>query len=402
MALRNLKILDFSTLLPGPYASLMLADMGADIIRISNPNRDDLVMASEPYIGDTGISANQAWLNRNKKTMFLDLKKQESTEIIKRLIVDEGYDIILQQFRPGVMERLGLGYDDLKDLTPKLIYCSLTGFGQTGVYKNRASHDINYMALSGTVSHSGRKVTGPPPLGMQVGDFAVGSMHSIIGILMAVEHRHNTGEGQYIDVSIFDGMASVNSIDGCGFLVSGKRPKREEEPYNGGSLYDYYETSDGKYMSIAALEDKFWKKFCLAIDRPDWQKDGLTFISENSSASSLEERKDELKDIIKSKTRAQWEEVFGDLDVCVEPVLDVEELLLENQHVKDRKLVIDMDVEGETVKQYAMPIHFSKTKPKYVHAGKKLGIDTENIVRSLGYSDDEYNELIDKGIFGSK
>ncbi len=402
MALRNLKILDFSTLLPGPYASLMLADMGADVIRICNPHKEDLVMKSEPYIGDTGISANQAWLNRNKKTMFLDLKKPESVNIVKKLITDEGYNIILQQFRPGVMNKFGLGYKHLKELTPELIYCSLTGYGQTGAYAKKASHDINYMALSGTVSHSGRKLTGPPPLGMQIGDFAVASVHSILGILMAVEHRHNTGEGQFIDVSIFDGMASVNSIDGCGFLVSGQMPRREEGLYNGGTLYDYYETSDNRYISVASLEDKFWKKFCIAIDRPDWQKDGLTFISENSSASSLLERKEELKDIIKSKTRAEWEEIFGDLDVCVEPVLNLQELLFENQHAKDRDLLIDIDVDGTSVKQFAMPIHFSKTKPKYKHSGKKLGSDTEDIVKNLGYTEEEYKDLAEKGVFGLK
>ncbi len=393
MALKNLKILDFSTLLPGPYASLMLADMGADVIKISDKNRSDLVLNMEPRIEGTKISANQAWLNRNKDTMFLDLKKPESIEIVKKLIVEEGYDIILEQFRAGVMDRLGLGYEELKKICPSLIYCSLTGYGQTGKYSARGGHDINFLSLSGVMSHSGRKSTGPSLLGTQVGDLAIGSFHSIIGILASVEHRHNTGEGQRIDVSMLDGLLSLNTMDGAGFLVNGQMPSRESGLLNGGSFYDFYETSDGEYLSVGSLEPKFWQGFCTGIGKEEW-------IAEGAFPKGIEEKKEEARKIIKTKTRQEWMAIFDPMDICVEPVLNLQEVLIDDENTKQRELVTTIDVEGKKVKQYAMPIHFSKTKPVYHHAGKHLGVDTESIVEKLGYSKAKIEELKEKGVFG--
>ncbi len=393
MALKKIKILDFSTLLPGPYASLMLADMGADVIKISDKNRADLVLDMAPFIKDTKISANQAWLNRNKDTMFLDLKKAESIEIVKKLIVDEGYDIVLEQFRPGVMEKFGLGYEDLKKICPSLIYCSLTGYGQTGLYRDKAGHDINYLSLSGTMSHSGKKATGPSLLNIQVADLAIGSFHSVIGILASVEHRHNTGKGQRVDVAMLDGLISFNSLDGAGFLVDGKMPARENGLLNGGSFYDFYETSDGEYLSVGSLEPKFWKGFCTAIGKEEWIQGG-------AFPEGIESKKEEARAIIKTKTRKEWESIFAPLDSCVEPVLNLQEALIEDEHIKQRELVTTVDVEGNPVKQYAMPIHFSETKPEYKHSGKHLGIDTESIVEKLGYSKEKIQELKEKGVFG--
>ncbi len=391
MALRNLKILDFSTLLPGPYASLMLADMGADVLKISDKNRVDLVMKKEPFIGDTGISANQAWLNRNKKTMFLNLKQSESIDIVKKLIREEGYDIILEQFRPGVMARLGLGYEDLKKEFPHLIYCSLTGYGQEGCYKDKAGHDINYLSISGTMSHSGKKETGPSLLNIQVADLAIGSLHSVVGILAAVEHRHHTGKGQLVDIAMLDGLVPFNSLDGCGFLVDRKMPRREAGLLNGGSFYDFYETKDGQYISVGSLEPKFWKAFCIGIGKEEWIDDGVM-------PQNVKERKREVQQIIKEKKRSQWEEIFSHLDACVEPVLDLKEALLDNEHIKQRDLVIDMKVGNEHIKQYGMPIHFSETKPIYRHAGKSLGEDTKEMMKQLGYTEEEYEMLVEAGV----
>ena len=218
-ALDGLKVLDFSTLLPGPYASLILADMGAEVLKISSAGRPDLVVNYEPFIGDSGISACQAWLGRNKKTMFLNLKTGEAKGIIRELIKE--YDIILEQFRPGVMDRLGIGYEELKKVNPGLIYCALTGYGQTGPLRDAAGHDINYLSRSGLVSHAGRKDHGPSLMNFQIADVAAGSMNSVIGILAAVHYRSKTGKGQFIDISMLDGCIPFNSLDGAGFLVSG-------------------------------------------------------------------------------------------------------------------------------------------------------------------------------------
>jgi alpha-methylacyl-CoA racemase len=189
--LASLKVLDFSTLLPGPFASLMLADMGAEVLRIESPTRMDLLRVLPPH--DQGTSASHAYLNRNKRSLALDLKQAAAVEIVHALVKD--YDIVLEQFRPGVMERLGLGYEALKAINPRLIYVSITGYGQTGPYKDRAGHDINYLALAGVASYTGRRDSGPLPLGVQLADVGGGSLHAVVGLLAAVVARQSSGVG---------------------------------------------------------------------------------------------------------------------------------------------------------------------------------------------------------------
>jgi alpha-methylacyl-CoA racemase len=252
--LTSLKILDFSTLLPGPFASMLLADMGADVVRVEAPHRADLVRMMPPF--DGAISGWHGVLNRNKRSIGLDLKQPEAVEVVKRLVAADGggYDVVLEQFRPGVMARLGLGYDDLKAVNPGLIYCAITGYGQTGPYKDRAGHDNNYLALSGLMSHSGRQSSGPPPLGAQIADVGGGSLGAVMGILTAVIHRHVTGQGQMVDVSMLDMAIAWQAHVASHFLVGGETPQREGWMLNGGSFYDYYQTADGRYLSVGSLE----------------------------------------------------------------------------------------------------------------------------------------------------
>jgi len=213
--LNGLKVLDFSTLLPGPYASLMMADMGAEVLRVESPTRPDLVRALPPKDA-SGESAAHSYLNRGKKVIALDLKKPEAIEIVKQLVSE--YDIVLEQFRPGVMSRLGLGYEQLKAINPKLIYCSITGYGQSGPFKDRAGHDINYLALSGVADYSRRRGEKPVPQGVQIADIAGGSHHAVMAILAAVIKRNNLNEGQYLDISMTDCAFSLNAMFGAGFL----------------------------------------------------------------------------------------------------------------------------------------------------------------------------------------
>ncbi|NUM81173.1 CoA transferase [bacterium] len=234
--LSSLKVLDFSTLIPGPFASMMLADLGAEVLRIEAPHRPDLIRTMPPFAGE--VSAWQALLNRSKRSVALDLKKPEAGEIIKRLV--QTYDIVLEQFRPGVMDRLGLGYDTLSQINPGLIYCAITGYGQTGPYKDRAGHDLNFLALAGVMSHTGRKTEGPFPLGVQVADIGAGAFGAVSGILAAVIHRLQTGEGQFVDISMFDGMVAWNSLATSHYLVARQNPEWENMLLNGGSFYDFY------------------------------------------------------------------------------------------------------------------------------------------------------------------
>ena len=199
--------------------------------------------------------------------MALNLKDPRAVKIVRRLIAD--YDILIEQFRPGVMARFGLDYETLKAANPALIYCSLTGYGQTGPMRNRAGHDINYLARSGIVSYSGRKASGPCLMGIQIADVASGSNNSVIGILAAVVHRQTTGEGQHVDVSMTDGAVAFNALSAAAYLVDGTETCCEEGVLNGGSLYDFYETKDGKYLSFGGLEPQFFAAFCETIGRPD-------------------------------------------------------------------------------------------------------------------------------------
>lgn len=389
-SLDDLKILDFSTLLPGPYATLMLADMGAEVLKISSASRPDIVLDYPPFIGDTGVSASQAWLGRNKKTMFLNLKTGEGKAVVKELVKE--YDIVLEQFRPGVMEKLGLGYEDLKAVNPKLIYCSLTGYGQTGPLRDAAGHDINYMSRSGIISQAGRRESGPSLMNFQIADIAVGSMNSVIGILAAVNYRKNTGKGQYIDVAMMDGCVPFNSLDGAGFLVSGKEPKREGERLNGGCIYDFYETKDGEYLSVGSLEPQFWSRFCTAIGRED-------LIEGTVYPPNIDEVKAEIRGILKTKTRDEWVEVFSHYDACVQPVLNLKEALLEDEQVKEREMVVDVKLplhEDVSVKQLATAVKLSECPCEYKFAGYPTGYHTKEVIEQLGM---DYAELKANGVF---
>ncbi len=389
-ALKDLKVLDFSTLLPGPFASLMLADMGAEVLKIGSASKPDIVTDYPPFIEGTDISACQAWLGRNKKSMFLNLKTEEGVAIVKELVKE--YDIVLEQFRPGVMDKLGIGYEDLKKVNPSVIYCSLTGYGQTGPLRDAAGHDINYMARSGIISHAGRKEEGPSLMNFQIADIAVGSLNSVIGILAAVNHRRNTGQGQYIDVAMMDGCVPFNSIDGASFLVSGKQPEREGERLNGGCVYDFYETKDGQYMSVGSLEPQFWSRFCMAIGRED-------LIEGTVWPENVEEVKAQIRGIFKTKTREEWVEVFAEYDACVQPVLDLKEALLEDEQIKAREMVVEVDLplhEGVKVKQLATSIKMSECPCKYELAGYPAGHHTKEMIEKLGL---DYEELESKDVF---
>lgn len=389
-ALDGLKILDFTTLLPGPYATLMLADMGAEVLKVSSAGKYDLVLDYGERVEGTDISACQAWLGRNKKTMFLNLKTPEAKEIVRQLIMD--YDIVIEQFRPGVMQRLGLGYEDLRRINPRLIYCSLTGYGQTGPLRDAAGHDINYMSRSGIISHAGRAGSGPSLMNFQIADIAVGSLNSVIGILAAVISRQATGKGQFVDVAMLDGCVPFNSLDGADFLVSGRQPRREGQLLNGGSMYDYYETSDGGYMSVGSLEPKFWEAFCRGIGRED-------LIAGTVRPENASEVKEEIRSIFRTKTRAEWTNIFSKLDACVQPVMDLQEALLEDPQIRSRGMVVDVDMplhDGTKVKQMATSIDLSETPCEYRFAGYPLGWHTKEIIESLGL---DYDDLQAKGVF---
>jgi crotonobetainyl-CoA:carnitine CoA-transferase CaiB-like acyl-CoA transferase len=383
--LNSLKILDFSTLLPGPYATMILADLGADVFRIEAPDRPDLLRLLPPYSPD-GQSAQHALLNRSKRSLGLNLKTAAAPDIIKRLISQQGYNIIVEQFRPGVMDRLGVGYEQLKAVCPSLIFGSLTGYGQTGPYKDRAGHDLNYLALSGFLSYYGRKSNPipPPPLPMQVADIGAGSLHLVIGLLAAVIRRSATGEGGQVDIAMHDGALAWNAIGAAKVLVGGKNPIPEGELLNGGSFYDIYATKDGRYLSVGSIEPKFWFGFCQAIGREDLFEAGTIF-----DLGQQQIFKKEIRQAIQTKTLAEWQMIFARLDVCVEPVLTTEEALAHPQ-TQARNMMVELPLQdGKTQTQIGSAIKLSGFKPVYRFPGSRIGEHSREILAEIGYAKSE-------------
>jgi crotonobetainyl-CoA:carnitine CoA-transferase CaiB-like acyl-CoA transferase len=344
--LDGLNILDFSTLLPGPYATMLMADMGASVTRVIHPNKPDLTETLPPYIG--GTSALSAQLNHNKTTLALDLKQAEAIEHVLNQI--DQYDIVLEQFRPGVMTKLGLDYPSLKALKPDLIYCSITGYGQTGPYAYKAGHDINYLALSGIASYSGSRDEGPKLNGIQIADMAGGSHHAVMSILAAVIHKQRTGEGQYIDVSMTDCAFSMNIISGAPMLAGGHEPKAESELLNGGFFYDYYPTLDGRYLSVGGLEPKFIARLANLLECPELGKFALS-----PNPTKQQELKQQLQTIFRQKTLDEWQQLFAHEDVCVEPVLTVKEAS-EHPHFIARGSLKTTKIGDQEIKQLAYPV----------------------------------------------
>jgi crotonobetainyl-CoA:carnitine CoA-transferase CaiB-like acyl-CoA transferase len=299
--------------------------------------------------------------------------------VIKSLLAD--HDIVLEQFRPGVMERLGLGYEALKAINPRLIYVSITGYGQTGPYKDRAGHDINYLALAGLSSYSGRADSGPLPLGMQVADIAGGSLHGVIGLLAAVIARQQTGQGQHLDVSMTDCAFSLNAMAGAGYLACGVEPGREEQMLNGGSFYDYYRSRDGRWLSVGSLEPGFMKQLCMALGLEEWASLGLSV-----QPAQQHQLKEALKSEFEKHDFADLCALFAELDACVEPVLSLGEAVRHPQ-LQAREMVTEVPRgDGSSQAQMACPLKFSQGLPEPRHIGAALGQHTDQVLGELGFS----------------
>ena len=366
----------------------MLADLGADVLRIEAPNRADLVRMMPPFID--GVSAAHSYLNRNKRSLGLDLKNPESIAIIHKLLNE--YDVVIEQFRPGVMARLGLDYETLKAINPKLIYCSITGYGQTGELKDRAGHDINYLALAGVADYSRRADQAPVPQGVQIADVAGGSHHAVIGIMAAIIQRQSTGEGQSIDVSMTDAAFALNAMFGAQAIAAGQSPQAEGTLLNGGSFYDYYETQDGRFMSVGSLEPQFLKSLIQTLGLQEYQS-----LAGSQKPADQKQFKQQIELAFKQQDFAHWVEVFGKLDACVEPVLTVAEAI-EQPHVQDRKLVVDaVSDSGQVQRQAACPIKFSAVEFDYRHTAGDVGKDNQGVLEQLGLTESDIEQLRKSG-----
>ncbi|GAB3378296.1 CaiB/BaiF CoA transferase family protein [Lysobacter fragariae] len=374
--LAGLKVLDFSALLPGPFATHVLSDLGADVVRVEAPERPDLLRMLPPYVDNDPRKGSlaHATINRGKRSLALDLKQPESIATIRRLIGE--YDIVLESFRPGVMQRFGLDYASLKAINPRLIYCSLSGYGQTGPLRGRGGHDINYLALSGAAGYSGDGERGPALPGVQVADLA-GSMYAVAGLLAAVIHRLQTGEGEHVDVSMTDATYTLNALFNPGVLQGAPAPPVQGTDLNGGGFYGFYRTRDDRWFAVGSLEAPFARALLQALGLDP----ALTPPPLDLAAAQVV--KPLIADAFAQRDYAEWLQVFAPIDACVEPVLSLQEAAAHPQ-LFAREMVIDVPgPDGRTLRQPGCAIKFGNPIEPPKFAGVAVGAHNAEILSSL-------------------
>jgi crotonobetainyl-CoA:carnitine CoA-transferase CaiB-like acyl-CoA transferase len=376
-ALEGIKILDLSRLFPGPYCSMILADLGADVLRIEDRRF-------------SGEGPGMPTVMRNKRHMTLNLKHPQAKDIFYRM-AREG-DVILEGFRPGVTERLGIDYESIKKINEKMIYCSVTGYGQGGPYRNMVGHDVNYLSFGGVLGLNGEAGGDPviPPI--QVADMAAGGMNAALGIMAALIARQRTGRGQYIDISMLDGIVAMLPFPASLLWGLGGSPRRGDTLLSGRyPCYSVYETREGGFISIGALEPRFWEALCRKLGRED-------FIPiQYDEGNKKEEMFSFLRAAFKIKTREEWLEEWKDVDVCLGKVLSLEETLGDPQ-VVSRGMVTDFaDPRKGKMRFLSSPLKLSDTPPDIRTAPADFGEHTEEVLGELGFNADQIEELKKSG-----
>jgi crotonobetainyl-CoA:carnitine CoA-transferase CaiB-like acyl-CoA transferase len=377
LPLEGIRVLDLTRLLPGPYCSLLLADYGADVIKVEDPKSGDYARWYEPKVNDDQ-SAMFISLNRNKRSITLDLKDEKDKETFISLI--KTADVLIESFRPGVMDRLGLGFEELKVHNPKLIYCAITGYGQSGPYAKEAGHDINFLSYSGLLHLQGAPNEKPLIPSVQISDIGGGALMAAIGILLAIIDAKKSNTGQFVDISMLDGALSWMHTILPNYWTSGELPNRGELTLNGGkACYEIYRTKDNRYISVGALEYKFWKSFCKVIDKEEL----IEQLDEPLEQQRL--MKQEVQEVIHQKTLEEWLELFEGIDACVSPVLTPEELA-DHPQIKHRQMIEDIThPEVGVIKQIGNPIKLSNSTVRTRRHAPGFGEHTKEILKDLGY-----------------
>jgi alpha-methylacyl-CoA racemase len=393
-ALSDIRVLDLSRLLPGGFCSLLLADFGAEVLKVEDTGMGDYIRWSPPYHEGADESAKSALflaLNRGKRSIRLDLKQDPGKQVLLRLVRD--YDVLIESFRPGVMQRLGVGYETLREQNPRLVYCAITGYGQDGPYTERSGHDMNYLGLNGLLGLTGDADGPPVQPGGQIADLGGGALMAAFGIMAALRERERSGEGQLVDVSMFDGSLSWLALVAAKYLADGAAPRRGELELAGGIIcYRPYACSDG-WVTLGALEPKFWQAWCRGVGREDLVE--KQFERPGSDAHGEVER------IFLERTRDEWRAFASEHDCCLEPVLGLDEAL-DSELVRAREMVVRLAQPGAAseVRLLGVPVKLSRTPGAPAGPGPALGEHTREVLASLGYSEDEIAALLESGTAG--
>jgi alpha-methylacyl-CoA racemase len=392
-ALSDVRVLDLTRLLPGGFCSLLLADLGAEVLKVEDTGMGDYIRWAPPYYGgdeqqELGTrSSLYLALNRGKRSIRLDLKREAGREALLRLV--ERYDVVLDGFRPGVLDRLGVGYERMREANPAIVFCAITGYGQDGPYAQRAGHDMNYLGLVGLLGLTGAKDGPPVQSGGQIADLGGGALMAAFGVMAALHERRRSGEGQMVDVSMADGALSWLALVAGRYFCDGEAPRRGEQQLAGGLLCYYpYEAADG-WVTCGALEPKFWAAFCNGAERPD-------LIEKQFEAPGSDAWR-EVAEVFRSRTRDEWLAFNDEHDCCIEPVLDVGEAL-DSELVRAREMVSAIEQPGlGTVRQLGVPVKMRRTPGDPTRPAPAFGEHTDEVLREVGYSEGEIAAMKESG-----
>jgi crotonobetainyl-CoA:carnitine CoA-transferase CaiB-like acyl-CoA transferase len=370
---------------------MMLADLGAEVLKVEDTGMGDYVRWAPPYYEGAEDSAKSALylaLNRGKRSIKIDLKSEAGREVLLRLARD--HDVLLESFRPGVLDRLGVGYERLRAENPGLVYCAISGYGQDGPNRDRSGHDMNYLGLNGLLGLTG-EADGPPVQSAgQIADLGGGGLMAAFAVLAALRERDRSGEGQFVDVSMTDGALSWLGMVAAEYFASGAVPRRGRLNLAGGIIcYRPYACADG-YVTLGALEPKFWQAWCRGVGRED-------LIQHQFEPAGSESHR-EVEEIFAGRTREEWRRFASEHDCCLEPVLDLDEALASDL-VREREMVVEVDQPGaaEPVRLLGFPVKLSRTPGGPQGPGPVLGEHTDEVLESAGYSAEEISKLKEEG-----
>ncbi|WBL35545.1 CaiB/BaiF CoA-transferase family protein [Tepidiforma flava] len=393
MALDGIKVLDLSRLAPGPHCSMLLADFGADVTLV------EAVPGASAKLGSTGLRRSEAAeraaaynaLGRGKKSIALNLKEEEARKIFYRMV--EGADVVIEGFRPGVVKRLGVDYDTLSQINPRIICCSISGFGQTGPYANLVGHDINYIAVGGALGVTGRPGQ-PPAIPVNLlADFAGGGLTAAFAICLAIIAREKTGRGQNIDVGMSDGVLSLMTSAFSQYFSTGQPIRPGEYLLNGAApFYNTYKCSDGRWFSIGSIEPHFWANLCKVLGTED-------LLPHQFDQARWPEMIERFAGIFATKTADEWMAIMSQDDICAAPVLEMENVVT-NEHNLARGMVIELDSPVGKVKQIGVAPKLSETPGQPRSTAPLIGQHTDEILSGLGYTAEQIADLRSRGVVG--
>ncbi|MCL7397418.1 MAG: CoA transferase, partial [Thaumarchaeota archaeon] len=385
------RVLDFTRVMSGPFATMLLGDLGADVIKIEPPGGDDTRGWGPPWIG--GDSAYFMSANRNKRSIIIDLKKLEGREIVKKLV--EKSDVVVENFRPGVAEQLGISYDNLSKINPRIIYCSISGFGQSGPYRDKPGYDLIALAMSGLMSITGEPNRPPVKFGVPIADLTT-ALFAALSIVSALYWREKTGRGQYIDMALLDAQVLLLSHQAFNYFATGEEPRRMGSAHPNIVPYQAFETSDG-YIIVTVGSEKLWEQFCKAIGRPDLIENPK-FRTNADRVINREELIEELERVFKPKPTRFWIEELEKAGVPAAPILTVGQVL-NDEHVRYRGMVLEIEhPEAGVIKMLGTPFKMSVTPGVVRSPPPTRGQHTFEILRELGFDDEEIIELKSKHV----